>query len=327
MKSITVKNKNKTHKNKTHKNKPHKFRKETPPFPIDIVYTWGGEKLSNNIRIAYNEELKYSLRSINDFAPWVNKIYILMNDKTNLPSWLKPDNDKIIIVDHLETFPSKKYLPNTNSNAIETTIVNIKGLSEHYIYFNDDFFLGRNTNYTDFFTRDGKIYLNYNLLKSQSALLDNNKKSRKLNIKFPPNNGRMYEHIPIPCLKSINQQFNEEYSDYVDWIRKTKKRNKEGWTVCKRYNLRSPCQQIHYPMAKFAYSKGKVVLNNENYRTYYASTYGIHLKEKLENIEKLKPLFFCVNDTETNKSRRAALPNIMLSFFDKYFPKKPAFEK
>ena len=322
MKSITVKNKNKTHKNRT-----HKFRKETPPFPIDIVYTWGGEKLSNNIRIAYNEELKYSLRSINDFAPWVNKIYILMNDAKKPPSWIKPDNDKIIIVDHLETFPSKKYLPNVNSNAIETTIVNIKGLSEHYIYFNDDFFLGRNAKYTDFFTRDGQIYLNYNLLKTQSTFLDNNKKSRKLKIKLPPNNGRMYEHIPIPCLKSINQQFNEEYCDYVDWIRKTKKRNKEGWSICKKYNLTSPCQQIHYPMAKFAYSKGKVVLSNENYRAYYVSTYGVHLKEKLENIEKLRPLFFCINDTETDKSRRAMLPNVMVAFFNKYFPKKALFEK
>ena len=114
---------------------------ESPPFPIDVVYTWKGEEVTNDIRSSYNHELKYSLRSIDLYAPWVNKIYILTDYPKKYPSWIKNDNSKIIMVDTTETFPDQTYLPNSNSNAIESTISNIKQLSEHYIYFCDDIFL------------------------------------------------------------------------------------------------------------------------------------------------------------------------------------------
>ena len=117
MKTSKMKSRNTSVKNKDTQN---------PPFPIDVVYTWKGENESNDMRLRYNNELKYSLRSLELFAPWINKIFILMNNY-NPPSWIK-DNDKIIIVEHSQTFPSMDYLPNTNSNAIETTICNIKGL-------------------------------------------------------------------------------------------------------------------------------------------------------------------------------------------------------
>ena len=53
---------------------------ETTPFPIDVVYTWKGERVTDNIRDSYNNELQYSLRSIDLYAPWVNKIYILTSN-------------------------------------------------------------------------------------------------------------------------------------------------------------------------------------------------------------------------------------------------------
>ena len=60
---------------------------ELPPFPIDVVYTWAGENSTNNARISNNNELKYSIRSVIKYAPWVNKIYILMNPPKVAPSW------------------------------------------------------------------------------------------------------------------------------------------------------------------------------------------------------------------------------------------------
>ena len=66
----------KTNKKLNNKSRKRKHISE-PPFPIDVVYTWKGEKKSNNIRLGYNHELKYSLRSVDMYAPWVNKIYIL----------------------------------------------------------------------------------------------------------------------------------------------------------------------------------------------------------------------------------------------------------
>ena len=109
-----------------------------PEFPIDVVYTWAGNK-SNDIRTSNNNELKYSIKSVLKYLPWVNHIYILMNPPKRKPSWIDESLDKYItVVDQTETFPEGYDLPNKNSNAIETTLHNIKGLSEHFIYFNDD---------------------------------------------------------------------------------------------------------------------------------------------------------------------------------------------
>ena len=314
------KNKKRTIKNRTIKRKTIK----NPPFPIDIVYTWKGEEMSNNNRLAYNYELKYSLRSIYLFAPWVNKIYILMN-KYKQPSWIK-DNNKIIIVEHSETFPSNKYLPNTNSNAIETTIANIKGLSNHFIYLNDDFFLGKKVKYTDFFTPDGKALVDKRTLQLRSVVKNNSKK--KLDFEIPDNFEKLYKHIPISLIKDEVLNFNIKYADYIDWIRNTKKRIDKGYNICEKNKLNSPCQQIHYPIAQFMYTNNKAkIANDKKYKSYYVPSIDPNFQKKLNTILNIKPKFFCINDVETNPEKRKIVTDEMLSFFNKYYPDKPAYEK
>ena len=56
-----------------------------------------------------NEELRYSLRSVWQFAPWVRNIYIVTNGQ--VPKWLNLDNDKIWIVTHEDIFKNKSHLP------------------------------------------------------------------------------------------------------------------------------------------------------------------------------------------------------------------------
>lgn len=299
----------------------------TPPFPIDVVYTWKGEEVTNNVRTSYNHELKYSLRSIDMFAPWVNKIYILTDHPKKYPSWIKNDNDKIIMVDTAETFPSSIYLPNSNSNAIESTISNIKGLSEHYIYFCDDIFLGNKTKYTDFFTADGKAVVDKYTMETESILID--KRYNVFNIKYPPSICRMYKHIPIPQIKSLVKEFNEKYADYIHWIRITKNRNRRGFDICKSNGLNSPCQQIHYPICKYMYSKNKAVLMNYDYpnKAIFVRNNHNNLQYSLDRVINFKPLFFCVNDDETDSSKREAARNTVLNFFNYYFVNKPSFEK
>lgn len=253
-------NKSRKHNIKNNINKSRKaYHITKPPFPIDIVYTWKGENKSKNVRLSYNYELKYSLRSIFLNAPWVNKVFILMNKK-DTPSWIK-NNDKIVIIDHLDTFPSTEYLPNFNSNAIETTIANIEGLSEHYIYFNDDIFLGRKTKYTDFFTPSGKVLIDeYISKKTRNILKDEN--DNKLNIEFPPGYKEIHKHIPIPQIKSLVLEFNKKYEDYIHWIRMTKKRKNKGFDICEKNNLNAPCQQVHFQIYNYIYLNHKAVLTS-----------------------------------------------------------------
>ena len=248
-------------------------------------------------------------------------------NKSKQPSWIKK-NSKIIIVDHSETFPSDKYLPNTNSNAIETTIANIKGLSNHYIYFNDDIFLGRKVKYTDFFTNDGKAliddYTRYtrNIVKKTGE--------QKLKFELPKSTDKLYKHIPISLIKNLVLDFNDIYSDYVNWIRMTKKRKDKGYDICEKNNLLSPCQQIHYPIAEFMYlhKKAKLIDNENTASVYVSSASDIdEFSEKLDNIITRRPKFFCINDAESEPVKRKVIASLMLSFFNKYFPDKADFEK
>jgi len=143
---------------------------------IDVVYTWVdgndpewkkkkarvsrqyeqtvSEDASCDARWMDNQELRFSLRSLNDFAPWVNNIFIVTDDQ--IPEWLNTEHPRIHIVDHKDIFPKDANLPTFNSMAIETRLHHIEGLSEHFLYFNDDVFLGNKTNPTYFFGKTGK---------------------------------------------------------------------------------------------------------------------------------------------------------------------------
>lgn len=49
-------------------------------------------------RFADNEELKYSLRSVQKFAPWIRNIHIVTNGQ--IPAWLNLEHPKINLVTH-----------------------------------------------------------------------------------------------------------------------------------------------------------------------------------------------------------------------------------
>lgn len=81
---------------------------------------------------------KYWFRSIEKYAPWVNKVYLVTNGKN--PDWINPNCPKLVLVNHKEII-HEKYLPTFNANTIELNVHRIPGLSEHFVYFNDDFYL------------------------------------------------------------------------------------------------------------------------------------------------------------------------------------------
>ena len=295
---------------------------EKPPFPIDIVYTWSGEKKSKDNRISNNNELKYSLRSIIEFAPWVNRIFILMNPPKKIPTWFNKKYSKIItLVDHTETFPDKKHLPTTNSHSIETTLSNIPNLSEHFIYFNDDFFLGGYVSYNEFFNEQGKAVIPKSVLLHTDLSKSINKK-----IKIPKMVERCHLHIPKPLLKSEIIKFNNEYKDFIEWVR-TSKNRQQDYEKCKKNNLFTFCAQIFYPLHIFMLENNKVIIRD--YQNIFNpvdefQTSPSQLNEKL----KKNPKFFNINDEPDsifyNREKQIKLMNTIL---EKYYKNKPFFEK
>lgn len=92
--------------------------------------------------------LKYWFRGVDKFTPWVNKIYFVTWG--HIPSFLDVSHPKIVIVKH-EDFIPKEYLPTFSSHVIETNLHRIKGLSNQFVYFNDDIFVMRDVQKEDFF--------------------------------------------------------------------------------------------------------------------------------------------------------------------------------
>lgn len=181
---------------------------------IDFVITWVNDKDKNwqKVRRKYiskfaknadiSEEryrdygtLKFLIRGIDKFAPWVNKVW-LVTDK-QVPEWLNT-NSKIKVVDHTEIIEEKS-LPTFNSNAIEWNIYKIPSLAENFVYFNDDTLLNAPVEPEDFFEnnlpKDFKIYnskiprqafdkiIFNNLLLMNSEFKQSNK-HKLLNIKY-----------------------------------------------------------------------------------------------------------------------------------------------
>lgn len=105
--------------------------------------------------------LKYLLRSIEKYASWVNKIYLITDDQK--PSWMKDDlsGTKLQIIDHKDIIPANA-LPTFNSNAIELCMDNIPNLSDLFVSFNDDWLINKKVYPEDFFDneipRDFRLY-------------------------------------------------------------------------------------------------------------------------------------------------------------------------
>lgn len=95
--------------------------------------------------------LKYWFRGVEKYAPWVRKIHFVTWG--HLPAWLDTSNPKLNIVNHSDYIPNK-YLPTFNSHVIEFHLHRIKGLSERFVYFNDDMFITGDIKENDFFKGD-----------------------------------------------------------------------------------------------------------------------------------------------------------------------------
>ncbi|WP_443453336.1 stealth conserved region 3 domain-containing protein [Glutamicibacter arilaitensis] len=212
-------------------------------FEIDAVYTWvdGSDSIwqtqkasalhvldeeqfvddaVSDARFADHDELKYSLRSIDQYAPWIRKIWIVTAGQT--PSWLDTSNPRVEIVSHHDIWPDDTGLPNFNSHAIESNLHRIKGLADHYLYFNDDFFLTRPVDPSTFFFGNGisKVFFSRAMVEfTDISVLDNAstvaaKNARSLlESKNYQLFSRKFFHTPSAINRKIVEKAEEEFPE------------------------------------------------------------------------------------------------------------------
>ena len=267
-----------------------------------------------------NDELKYSLRSVELYAPWIRKIFIVTDDQ--VPAWLDTANPKIQMVDHTEILPPE-CLPCFNSSVIEHFLYRIPGLSEHFLYANDDMYINRQVRPDDFFGQDGlpiirldrryfrKPYIfykakilgkrleNYPLTIHTSAQLV----EKKYGVYY---NSRAHHNIDA-YLKSTYRHAHEVFEKEINA------------TLCNHMRAENDIQRILYSYVALAEKRAHkcYVSPEESLRLRIDK---VHLYEKFDEYD---PLFFCLNDTQlaTDDHRRRAQ-----AFISQRFPVKSKFE-
>ena len=162
--------------------------------------------------------INWQIKLVNKNMPWVNKIYLLLSNIEQKPKDL-PNNVEIVL--H-EDFIPYAFLPTFNSTTIEMFLWNIKGLSEHFIYANDDMLPIKPLKPSDFFEED-KIKIRWQKQEFSENMTifayqcRNNviALSRKLGVKVNLNEIIKPLHSFTPIIKSHAKESLYLIKDYV----------------------------------------------------------------------------------------------------------------
>lgn len=151
-------------------------------YPIDLVYLWcdtadpafrakraasaakfgisPGDNVNGDGRGRNNDELRFSLRSAERHAPWVHRVFVCLDDDQAPPSWLDLENPRLRIVRQSEFVPGE-FLPTFSSMTVEHFLWRIPGLSERFLYANDDMMFGKPLSPDFFFAGDGRPFCRF----------------------------------------------------------------------------------------------------------------------------------------------------------------------
>lgn len=302
------------------------------PWPVDIVYTWVNmgdpnwvslwdtafpDKPIDRDRYSSRDELLYSLRALCKFLPWFHKIHIVSN--CSRPAWLK-ENPRINWVTHEDIFTDNLQLPTFNSHAIEACLHRIPGLSERFIYFNDDMFLAAPIYYSDFFDSFGRSACR---LEPYGMVAEGNMYDETREYLAPAINcqnlirswfpsyfaSRLHRHAPYALRKSILTELESRISDKFNETRNAKIRSQSDINI-------TSFLYHHYALATgraFEVSDSAFIARPENI-------------EKLTKKEGIRGhSFICFNDGDGSASD-GAYEHAYRTIMEKEFPFKSNFE-
>ena len=329
---------------------------------IDFVVTWVDESDKSWIKQrkeyeCYNsgdnrEEryrdlglFKYWFRSIESFAPWINKIHFVTWG--HVPSWLNTEHPKIHVVNHNDYIPSE-YLPTFNSNVLDLNLHRIDGLAECFVFFNDDTFLLNDAQPKDFFIgglpRASAVlspmrvvkgtdfytpFANISILNNHFSLRDCVRKNpfswinpkygidnvrTLLMLPYPYFYGFKENHLPNAFLRSTFEQVWELEHDTLDVTCKNKFR---GATDVSQWLMR----QWQIASGCFVPQESAIGRNFELARNFDET-----LTEACVAIKNKAYLMMCVSDGGLAKEDFLVAKDVLNNFFDELLPQKSEYE-
>lgn len=310
-------------------------------FDIDIVFSWVdgsdpefrarragmlaqvvvGEGDDADARIRQIDELRYALRSVHKNAPWIRRIFIATDSQ--VPRWLA-DDPQVTIVRALDHFPDISGLPVFNSHAVECQLQHIEGLSEHFLYSNDDMFFARPVRPSMFFTPAGisrfieaDTRIGPGVNNERRSGFENAARVNRglLQQRFGHVITRHLEHTPVPLRRSVLREMEHEFA--ADFARTRTSRFRAATDISVTNSL------YHY----YALLTGRAVPQEAAKVRYVDTTLytGLALLGGLERRRNVD--FFCLNDGSFPEVPEAERVRAVSEFLDTYYPEPAPWER
>ena len=307
--------------------------------PIDLVYTWvdgsdpawrqqydawsermrPGEQAVHPARFRSRDELRYSLRSAWAYAGWFRSIHLVTAG--HVPEWLTA-HDRVHVVEHSAILPPDA-LPTFNSHALEANLHRIPNLAEHFVYLNDDFFVGRPLAPTAFFTANGlaKVFEEEARIEGRfkggpprDADVAARNGADLIERRFGVRIGRKLHHAPFALRRSVLEQLSVEFAEAVEATTHSRFRSPTDVSVASAF-------AHHYGLCR-----GEAVLGH----LQIGYTYVAHvlLSWHLQRLALGRSDdVFCLNETEAIAARPEQVDDRVVRFLEGYFPHPAPWER
>jgi hypothetical protein len=313
-------------------------------FPIDVVYTWvdgddpawqqrkvehmerlglAAPKKDTSLgtsRFRTHDELRYSLRSLEQFAPWVRHIYLVTDNQT--PEWLDTTAPGLTVVDHAQILEPEQR-PCFNSHAISARLHRIPGLSDRYLLFNDDVLLGRPVDPRLFFDSNGsaRYFLSAATITpgppepGDSPLLAARRRTAQLiEREFGIAPTRAFKHTPVAQLRDVHRDLEQRFADEI------------ASTLSHPFRDGGDIAVAGWLHNYYAYFTQRALAGRIAY-DYFRITESSVI-ERLDRLLIRRNLdAFCLNDSEDGDLSEEARAEALDTFLTRYFPIRSRFER
>lgn len=293
---------------------------------VDLVYTWVTGEDPDYIKICQSyadnpkdinperyrdtyQLLKFSLRSVEKYLKWYRHIYIV-TARPQVPEWLDTSNPRIKLIHHDEII-DEEYLPTFNPNCIESFLHKIPGLADHFLYINDDFLFGAETQ-QDVFYKDG-IHTIFN------SLIGENISWRIYDGKNDVVGLGIIEHTPLFIKKEFWKAMTELFPEKQHTTRSNKFRQPSDLMTYKfyRYYMLKHQRTLSYPIPLRKLLK-------VNY--FHKITNKLEFQKKaILKIENETPNFYCLNDDQRDNPNPEVI-KLVQDFLSRNYSEKSEFE-
>ncbi len=255
--------------------------------------------------------LQYLLRGIEANMPFIENVFLVVARDSQVPSWVNRDVLKVVL--H-EDFVPKECLPTFNCNPLELHLHRIKGLSEQYLYFNDDMFPMSPCSPEDFYV-DGRPAMKFsNCLFAFNSYKSITRNSDRLALKALGRRQGLFfkrpQHTCSPMLKSACEEvYAKVEEDVLSSL--TRVRTREN------YN--------QYLFLDYLYYSGRALSRRIPAKFFSLATAS---SEKMSSfITNPLAKLICINDVNIPESKYGLVRAQLLAAFEKRYPEKSRFEK